>query len=301
MKKLIILLLLLGVRAFAAEGVLKYIAPSDEIRYIIRLTNGDVISGYVTESVSDPDEGEGIRFKTEIGTAIIYEDQIVEIVPFTSWYRHDHRVYLLPTAEPIRNNHFIGSFEVLFAYMGVGIGNFLSINAGTSFIPSIPGKQQIQSANVKATVLTTYFESINKKLTLALGGNIAFLNHNNKLLHLYGVGSFAFSKTTLTGAIFAKVSGTELFEMYIGNQNKFGFGYPNGAFGIGLGLDTRFSEKHDLHFIGELWNNDVSKPTNTLVLLGLRLCNTNVSADFGLLFATTPYAAPFVSFAWTPF
>lgn len=298
---LTVLVFTAGINLSAETGVLKNIVPSGEIQYILRLENGDILTGYVIESVNDPDDGEGIKFRTEIGNAIIYESQIVEIIPQIYYYRHNHRVYLLPTAEAIGNNHYIGSFEMLFAYMGIGISDFLSVNAGTSFIPSIPGRHQISSVGVKATFLTTYFESINRKLTLAVGGNFALLNHNNRLWHVYGVGSFSLSRTTLHAAIFAKVSGTEIFEMFIGNENKFNFGYLNGSVGIGLGIDTKFSTTHDLHFIGELWNNNITEPSNTAVLLGLRLCNTNVSADFGLLFVTEPFAAPFVSFTWTPF
>jgi hypothetical protein len=302
LKNLIIFLIFIsGYTLFAETGVLKNIVPSEEIKYTLRLENGDILTGYVIESVNDPDDGEGIKFKTEIGNAIIYESQIIEIIPSIYHYRHNHRVYMLPTAEPIGNNHYIGSFELLFAYMGIGISDFLSINAGTSFIPTIPGRHQISSVGAKATVLTTYFESVNNKLSLAVGCNFALLNHNNRLWHVYGVGSFSLSKTTLHASIFAKVSGTELFEMYIGNENKFNFGYLNGSVGIGLGIDTKFNTSHDLHFIGELWNSNIAEPTKTAILIGLRLCNTNVSADFGLLFVSEPFAAPFVSFTWTPF
>ncbi len=302
MRLLTVIFLFFGVTGlFSSEGILKNVVPSDEIQYTLRLENGDILTGYVIESLNDPEDGEGIRFRTEIGNAVIYESQIIEIIPQLYYYRHNHRVFLLPTAEPIGKNHYIGAFEMLFAYMGIGISDFLSINAGASFIPAIPGRHQISSVGAKATLLTTYFESIHRKLTIAVGGNMALLNHNNRLWHIYGVGSFALSRTTLHASVFAKVAGTEVFEMFIGNENKFNFGYLNGAFGIGLGIDTRFSSMHDLHFIGELWNNNVAQPSNTALLLGLRICNTNVSADFGLLFVTEPFAAPFVSFVWTPF
>eukprot|EP00825_Cyclidium_porcatum_P048823 TRINITY_DN8308_c0_g1_i4.p2 TRINITY_DN8308_c0_g1~~TRINITY_DN8308_c0_g1_i4.p2 ORF type:complete len:108 (+),score=33.52 TRINITY_DN8308_c0_g1_i4:3-326(+) len=36
-------------------------------------------------------------------------------------------------------------------------------------------------------------------------------------------------------------------------------------------------------FLGELWNNNIAKMTNTALLGGLRVCNSNFSADFGIL------------------
>jgi hypothetical protein len=50
-----------------------------------------------------------------------------------------------------------------------------------------------------------------------------------------------------------------------------------------------------------LWNSDITKPSNSGILLGFRIGNSNVSADFGLAIFTTPYFIPFTSFVWTPF
>jgi hypothetical protein len=68
-----------------------------------------------------------------------------------------------------------------------------------------------------------------------------------------------------------------------------------------MGIDTEISGRHGLHFIGELWNSDVNQPTNSGVLLGLRLFNSGFSADFGVAFFMQPFVAPFASFVITPF
>ena len=99
------------------------------------------------------EEGEGIKFSTEIGTATIYEDQILEIKKVKNYYRQDHRIYLLPTANPIGNNHFIGNFELLMFYAGAGISDIVSITAGRTFMPSIRSDQQLSVANAKVTLL----------------------------------------------------------------------------------------------------------------------------------------------------
>ena len=85
------------------------------------------------------------------------------------------------------------------------------------------------------------------------------------------------------------------------DDNTINMKYENGNVGIALGLDTRIGSSRTLHFIGELWNSNITKPTNTAVLLGLRLAGQSVSADFGLAFFTQPFAAPFMSFVFTPF
>ena len=136
---------------YAEDGVLKNVLPDTEKEYVIRMENGDILSGYVTEMLSDPDAGDGMRFKTEIGTAVIYEYQILEIRPVKKNYRHNHRVYFLPTAEPIGDNHFVSVFELLFLYGGFGISDWFSFTAGHSMIPGIRSDDQITSANAKFT------------------------------------------------------------------------------------------------------------------------------------------------------
>jgi len=284
---------------FADEGILKDIQPDRNTIYVIRLTNGDVLSGYIVEMVSNADDGEGIKLSTEIGTATIYEDQIIEIRKQEDYYRQDHRIFLLPTANPIRNNYFIGNFELLFFYAGAGISDIVSITAGTTFIPNIRSDQQVSVANLKVTLLNAPITS-KDYLSFALGSNLGFINHDNRLLHFYGVGTLTMTRSAVTAAIFYKAASDDYNKLRFGN-NAIDLYYSDGSFGIGLGLDTRFTRMHDLHFIGELWNSDITKPTNTAVMLGLRLCSTKFSADFGFSFFTQPFIAPFCSFVWTPF
>jgi len=288
-------------KLFAKEGILDNIEPDRNKIYVIKLINGDILTGYVVESISDPDEGEGIKFSTEIGTATIFEDQILEIRLLKEHYRHNHRIFLLPTANPIENNHFIGNFELLFFYAGAGISDIVSITAGRTLTPSeIRSDQQITVANIKVTLFNSDINSSSEKLSFALGGNLGFVNNDNRLIHFYGVGTLTLNRSAVTAAIFYKAGSDDYNKVIFGN-NYIDLRYADGSFGIGLGLDTKFSRMHDLHFIGELWNSDVTKPTNTAVMLGLRLCSTKFSADFGLSFFTYPFVAPFCSFVWTPF
>ena len=284
----------------AKDDPWKNIFPDKNTEYIIVLDNGDILTGYIVEYINHPEYGEGIKFKTAIGVAEIYNYQIESIKTREDNYRHGHRIFLLPTADPIGDNHFIGSFELLFIYIGAGIADIFSITAGRSVIPGISASQQLSVINIKATLYDETFDEIKRHLSLAVGGNLGFANSSNRLIHLYGVGTFKLKRTSVSASVFYKAGSADYYRINFYNE-IIDMNYEDGSFGIGMGIDSRFSDIHGLHFIGELWNSNVSKPTHTGVLLGLRLCNSNFSADFGLAFFTQPFIAPFTSFVWTPF
>lgn len=284
----------------ADEGALKDVKINNEKPYIVLLTNGDILTGYVIEFTRNPEEGDGIKFDTELGTALIYESQIESIRLKEESNRHNHRVFLLPTANSIGSNHFIGAFELLFFYAGFGIADILSVTGGRTIIPQINSDEQLTVLNAKATLLSEEFSKINRKLSLAVGGNLSYINDRNRLIHYYAVGSFELNRTSLHAAIFYKGGSRNIYDLYFG-ENTLEMRYADGAFGLGLGVDTRIPDTHGVYFIGELWNSNIQEPTHTGVLLGIRLCNDTFSADFGLSFFTSPFVAPFTSFVWTPF
>jgi len=287
-----------------SSEVLEKLEISYDKEYIIKLKNGDLFSGYIVEKIENDNakenEGLGIKFKTELGKTIIYDYQISQIYLKESYYRHKHRVFLLPTAEPIKGDHFVGNYELLFFYGGVGIGDNISITAGTSVVPFINRNEQFTTMNLKVTVYDEKFESMEGKASIAVGGNLAFINHNNNFQHLYAVASFTSYKSILTGGFFYKLGNQDLYTLKFANE-RIPISYFNGSMGLGLGLDTKFSNSNDLHFIGEMWNSDIATPTNTAVLLGLRLTNSKFSSDFGIMFFTQPFAVPVFNFVWTPF
>lgn len=304
MLRIIFILLIAGIfTAEAAEKdstILRKIDPAYDGEYFIRLKNGDFISGRFIEFVNDKKYGEGVRMATEVGRAIIYASQIDEIVRKEDHFRHKHRVFLLPTAEPIGDDHFIGAFELLFLYGGFGIQDWLSVTAGRSIVPGIASYEQLSELNVKFTLTSMEFKDIARKLSLAVGGNLSFLNDDNRMGHLYGVATVELSRTFLTASVFAKIDGEDFFIIRIRNEAQPVI-YENGSIGIGLGIDTKIPAWHGVHFIGEIWNSNITKPTNSGVLLGLRLCNYRYSMEFGLSFFTQPLVVPFTSFSWTPF
>jgi hypothetical protein len=296
----LVILLLSSLSAHADEGILKDFKPEKDVKYIIELNNGDIFSGTYSEMVNSPDDGQGIKLKTELGTATIYESQIKYIKTERDFYRHNHRVFLMPTAEPIGNNHFAGNFELLMLYGGFGIGDIVSVTAGRTLVPSIRSDQQLSVIDTKISIMDMPLSAPAYKISFAVGANLAWINSANRLVHIYGVGTVALQRSSISAALFYKGASQDIYRINLGS-NYVDMIYPDGAFGLAIGLDTRFSDYHNLHFIGELWNSYMAKPTNTAVLLGLRLCSTRFSADFGLSFFTQPFVAPFFSFVWTPF
>ncbi len=299
--KLLLLLIFLIIctgKSLAAD--LDGILPSKSKIYVITLLNGDMLSGPVVELINDPKEGEGIKVKTEIGTATIFANQIKSIYLKDDYYRHKHRVFLMPTAEPIGSDHFIGSFELLLLYGGFGISDYLSVTAGRSLVPGIASREQFSMINAKVSLFSMDFKSDIQNIALAIGGNLAFINSRNKLSHLYAVTTIRFDRTRVSASIFTKTGANDYY-ILTAQSNIEDLIYEDGSFGLAAGIDTKIPKWHTMHFIGELWNSNVEKPTNTAIFLGLRHCNERISADFGLALFTQPFVIPFFGFSWTPF
>ncbi len=298
---LVILCIALSADAVASVS-LDGIRPNAETRYYVRLSEGDILTGVIVEVFDDERGGAAIKMKTAIGTATVYASQIEEITPLEQAYPHSHRIFIMPTAEPIGSNHFIGLYELLFLYGGAGIADVVSVTAGRSMVPSVPSSEQVSVLNIKATVYREEQHDLPGHISFALGANFAWLNDRNRLVNLYGVGTFTGARARITGTLFYKAAGEDVVTAQAGTIGSTNINYARGAVGIGVGLDTKLTNgRYDLHVLAELWNHDIGRPSNTAVLLGLRLWNTDFSADFGIAFFTAPAIAPVANFVWTPF
>jgi hypothetical protein len=299
MKKIILLILMiLPCFSYADEIAGRELYIGDE--YIIRLQNGDLISGKITEFISSEEYGKGFKFKTLLGTAPVYEKEIKHIMTYDENFKHDHRVFIMPTAEPIGTNHFIGAFNLLFFYGGFGITDYFSATFGTTAVPGLWDGQQAYLMNLKSTVYQEYWKSMYGKMSLAVGYNLAFINEDNRFMHFYAAGTFRLRKTGLTLETYYKSGGQNFYEIAIQDQ-IYPFIYADGAFGIGIGVDHRFHDRHGLFFIGELWVSDIARPRQSAGTIGLRLANSSFAADFGLNLIPSPLVIPYMSFVWTPF
>jgi hypothetical protein len=301
---LIGILLLLPLNFLFAEISTEKLENLMQNEVLISLQNGDKLTGIIKVVEREGDSAFAISVQTSLGKAKIFMSEIKYIQRITEINKQSHRIFILPTAEPIGKNHFIGNFELLFFYAGIGISDYFSLTAGRSIIPGSSSEFQITELNAKATVYRHFWESDVGNMSVAVGMNYALLNSNNKLSHIYTSLTFVTTKSVFTGSVYSKIGTKDFYEFRLSNGvdiSTYPFVYENGAFGIALGFDTRFASSRDVHIIGELWNSNISAPSNTGILLGVRLAGTKLSADFGLALFTSPILMPFTSFVWTPF
>ncbi|MBK6291335.1 MAG: hypothetical protein IPF59_06190 [Ignavibacteria bacterium] len=272
-----------------------------ELEYYVRLVNGDVVSGPVTETSSDS-AGAFIRIKTPFGRARLYAAEISWIGLLEESYRARNRGLILPTAEAIKKDHYLALVEGVMPTLGVGIADFVSITGGRTVIPGIGWQNQFSTVNIKGTV----YEGKNGlveggKQIYAFGVNGSWINDVNFMGHVYGVATFTGKRTRVSTMIHAKVAGKDSYVVSGGSLfDPFTFPYANGTIGVAFMMDVRFPEMHDLHFLGELWNADLTRPSQSALFLGLRQCNTAITFDFGLTLLPGPNVAPALAVAWTP-
>ena len=288
--------------------------------YVFRLVNGDIVSGPIIDIEAwDPFPRPGTdsmylkkRSKQSFGFDVTVDAltgklkldsrNIAYFERRYEAYRHRHRGYIIPTAQPIGDDAFIGLWEIGFLYAGGGVGP-LSITAGRSFVPGIPARDQLSLVNVKATVAEADNGLVESgKQYYALGFNGAWLNDKNFIGHAYVNATFTGARAAATTTFFTKVAGPELMQVNLGTLvNAFNLPLANGAFGVAISIDTRFPDFHDLHAVMELANADITRPGNTLLYLGVRTALSSVGMDFGITLAPGPTVIPAVAFAWTPF
>lgn len=309
----IIILLLSAFSTASAINLSEYensiLVNDSTIVYTIILNNGDVISGNITtyslKTGFNTDSSEIIPYivlKTFADELIIYEDEIADIIEKNINPSPTAAYFLIPTAHPISENHFLGNYEVLFAFGGVGISDFISITAAYSFIPLTATADQIAIINAKFTIPDIHFQHTD--ITLALGGNLAWLNSGNVMLHNFALGTISSNKlhgSNFTIGIFYKY-GFQEYPMTIHIFDRLLTLYhPDGAIGLTAGFERKFASRPNFSVIGEIWNANVADAANTGLMLGVRLNSRNFKVDYALSLFTTPFVAPFISFSWLPF
>lgn len=288
--------------------------------YVFRLVNGDIVSGPIIDieawdlflrpgtdsmylrKLRKQSFGFDVTVDALTGKLKLDSRNIAYFERRYEAYRHRHRGYIIPTAQPIGDDAFIGLWEIGFLYAGGGVGP-LSITAGRSFVPGIPARDQLSLVNVKATVAEADNGLVESgKQYYALGFNGAWLNDKNFIGHAYVNATFTGARAAATTTFFTKVAGPELMQVNLGTLvDAFNLPLANGAFGVAISIDTRFPDFHDLHAVMELANADITRPGNTLLYLGVRTALSSVGMDFGITLAPGPTVIPAVAFAWTPF
>ena len=305
LKSLLVLLLVVlsGTAAVCADDKypLENFDPDPELVYYVRMSNGDVLSGLSTQ-VKEDGKGSYIELTTINGRIKIYEENIAWIGLYIDSYRADSRGLLIPNAEPIGNDSYIGVTEAVMPTVGIGYTPYLNVVAGRTIIPGIGAENQFSIVNIKSTL----YEAENGlveggKQFYAVGFNASWLNDVNFIGHLYGVATFTGKRTRVSTLVHWKAAGKEVYTVSSGTlANSFQFPYINGTLGIGLMMDVRFPELHDVHVLAELWGGDLTRPSQSGLFLGLRQTNNQLTYDFGFGLLPRGVLVPIVNFAWTP-
>ncbi|MBM4179116.1 MAG: hypothetical protein FJ211_07265 [Ignavibacteria bacterium] len=292
----------LGIFASAGDNYpLDSFDPDPELIYYVRTTNGDVLSGLSTQ-VKEDGKGHYIELTTINGRIQIYEVNIAWIGLYADSYRADSRGLIIPNAEPIGNDAYIGVTEAVMPTIGFGYTPYLNVVAGRTIIPGIGAENQFSLVNIKSTI----YEAENGlveggKQFYAVGFNASWVNDVNFIGHIYGAATFTGKRTRLTTLLHWKAVGKEVYTISSGTlASRFQFPYINGTLGVALMMDVRFPELHDVHLLGELWGADISRPAQSGLFVGLRQTNNQLTYDFGLGLLPRGVLVPIVNFAWTP-
>ena len=272
-----------------------------EVEYYVRLTNGDVVTGFLSD-VSTDKQGARIQMKMAVATITIYAKDIAWIGTREQAYRSRNRGFVIPTAEPIGNDFYIGVISGAIPTVGFGLFDVGSIVFARSFIPGLSMREQFSLINLKATVYQAENGLIEGgRQFYAIGINGSWINDVNFIGHLYGVGTFTGTRSRVSTVLFSKSFGRDDYTVNLGSLgSSFRFPYASGTFGVGLMIDVRFPEFNDLHAMAELWGVDIARPAQSVFVLGLRKVNTSTTMDFGLGLFPGGIVAPVINFVYTP-
>lgn len=268
-----------------AQGV-----PRENLKHIVVMKSGDSFRGDVVGHTDST-----LTIQTEFNRVVIGKNLIKEFIPLDGPYVRRPFHYLMPTASPNGPGGFISNYELGFLYGGIGLGNGATISAGMSIVPGFSLSSQLYHANAKFTIERS------EQVEVALGATYTFLTTRQPYAHLYGVTTSKLGDGRLSAMLFYRVSGDER-----GQVELHGFGddttrfnlFYEGALGVAFGFDAPAFGRDDMFFFGEIWNNDVTRPANTASVIGIRLSNEILSADFGVALIAVPMIAPAVGFTW---
>lgn len=265
-------------------------AERDSLEYIVVMKSGDSFRGNVVGS-----NDTALAIQTEFNRIVVPKTYIQEFIPVDGPYIKRPQHFLMPTASPNGPGGFISNYELGFLYGGVGFGYGATITAGMTIVPGFSLSSQLFHANAKFTVERSPTAEV------ALGATYTFITTRESFAHLYAVTTTPLGEGRWSAMLFYKVSGDDRapVELYGFGEDTTRFTlFYEGALGVALGADAPAFGRDDMAFFAEIWNNDVMKPQNTASVLGVRIFNEMLSADFGVALIAAPAIAPVMSFTW---
>lgn len=262
----------------------------DSLRYIVQMHSGDSFRGNLIGYTDTT-----VIVQTEFGEVTIAKHLVSEFIPVQGPYRRRPNHFLMPSASPNGPGGFISNYELGFLYGGFGLGYGATVSLGATLVPGIPFRSQIFHAGAKFTVERS------EEYELAVGAAYSYITLDYPYAHIYGVGTFPLGNGRYSAMLFYRASGKEIapvaFEAFSSDTTRFTIFYE-GSIGVALGFDAPAFGRDDISWVGEIWNNDVTKPQNTVSMLGIRVTNEHLSADFGLALFSAPFIVPVTSFSW---
>lgn len=265
----------------------------DSLLYIVQMKSGDSFRGNL---VAHSDTT--VTVVTEFGRVTVDKGLVEQFIPLEGPYRRRPLHFLMPTASPAGPGVFLSNYELGFYYAGFGLGYGATISAGATLVPGIPLKHQLYHAGAKFTL------ERNADYELALGAAYTFMTTDFPYGHLYAVATFPTGTARYSAMLMYRATGDDVARIRIAPFNSVDTTdltvFYEAAVGAAFGFDAPAFGRDDMMWVGEIWNNDVSKPQNTVSMLAIRVMNETLSADFGLALFTAPFVAPVFSFTWRP-
>jgi len=262
----------------------------DKLEYIVQLESGDSFRGNVVMSGDST-----LTIMTEFGRVTVPMRLIKEFIPVEGPYKRRPQHFLMPSASPNGPGFFVSNYELGFLYAGFGLGYGATVTAGATLVPTVSLKSQLYHVNVKFTLERS------KEMEIAVGGTYTWFTTKFPYAHIYGVGTFPLGSGRYSAMVFYKASGEDEAPLEVigpGTDTTRFTLYYQGSLGAGFGFDTPAFGRDDMFWVGEIVNNDITKPENTVSMIGIRVTNEHLSADFGLALFTAPMIAPVTSFTY---
>jgi hypothetical protein len=242
------------------------VAVSTDSLYTIRLTDGSVLYGRVTEQTDD-----ALTVQTQSGATVrLLRGQVVSMTRLAGrvvngevWGDDPHatRLFFGPTARAIpRGEGYFGVYELFFPFVSYGVTDRFTISGGTPVFPEVIGK---------VFYLAPKYEVLRTPRASAAVGVLALFapeDVTGSAGLLYGVGTFGTPDQALTvGATVPFIASDG--ESEIGDQPVFM-----------VGGEARMSRR--TKFISE--NYFMPGESGALISGGVRFFGERLSADFGL-------------------
>jgi hypothetical protein len=283
--KIVLLLVFLALTTVAAHAQVR-----DSLQYVVLMKNGDSFRGNLVGYTDST-----MVVQTEFGRVTIPKEQISSFVARNGPYTKRPQHFLMPTASPNGPGGFLSDYELGFLYGGFGLGYGATITAGITAIPGIPLKSQLYHVGAKFTIERS------PEMELAIGATYTWITSDYPYSHIYAVGTFPLGEGRYSAMLLYRVTGTDVAPIAVapfgGDTTRFNL-YYTASIGAAFGFDGPAFGRDDIRWLGEIWNNDITKPQNTVSMLGVRVTNESLSADFGVAIFTAPAIFPVTSFSY---